>query len=386
MKKAPIIETRSMPTLIEKRNNLITELEGLINTAKEETRSMNDQESNRFDQIKQEISGIDKTIEAEQEAAQLSKSEMQQAKTPEQEEQRALEEDKFLRFIKGESRALDVASNGAIIPENLANRIITRVREISPIFQRATVFNVSGDLVFPAFDAKSIVTNYIADMTELTAQNGNFTSRKLQNFIAGSLVTVSRSLINRQDFDLVQFVVNMMSQSISAFIEKELLIGSGTSAATGLFVDANVTSVTAGSTTAITLDDLISTQMAVPEAFQGQSEWIMNKTTFSSLRKMKDADGKPLLNPDIRNGFGWQMLGRPVLISENAPSTIAAGEKVIGYGDFSGLYVKLAQNIELQILNEKYATQHATGLVGYVEFDSRVVEDQKIAVLEMAAV
>ena len=138
-----------------------------------------------------------------------------------------LDEQNFIKFIKGDTRALDVANNGAIIPTDIANRIITRVRELSPIYQRATVFNVGGDLVFPSFDTNSIVTSYVADMEELVAQNGNFTSRKLQNFIAGSLVTLSRSLMNRTDFNLVDFIVNTMSQSISQFLEKELLVGSG---------------------------------------------------------------------------------------------------------------------------------------------------------------
>lgn len=378
MKTTTVIETRSMPTLLEQRNNLITEMEGLISSAKTETRSMNEDETTRFDKIKDEIKQIDKTIQAEQEASQISS--IEQAKTPEEEEKRALDEQNFIKFIKGDTRALDVANNGAIIPTDIANRIITRVKELSPIYARSTVFNVGGDLVFPSFDANSIVTDYIADMTALTAQNGNFTSRKLQNFIAGSLVTVSRSLMNRNDFDLVTFIVNMMSQSMSSFIEKELLIGVGTTAATGLFVDANVTSLESATTT-FGADDMISAQMSIPEAFQGDAVWIMNKSIFTSLRKLKDnASGQYLLNPDIRGGFGWTLLGRPVFISENAPVD------QIAYGDMSGLYVKLAQNVEIQILNEMYATSHATGVVGYVEFDSRIVEDQKIAVMDLKAV
>ena len=377
MKTLPKYEIRSMPSLLEQRNNLITEMEGIIEKAKTETRSMDDTEVTQFDKIKKDIQQIDKTIQAEQEAAQISATE--KAKSPEQEEQRALEEDKFLRFIKGDTRALDVANNGAIIPTDIANRIVTRVRELSPIYQRATVFNVGGDLVFPAFDANSIVTDYIADMTALTAQNGNFTSRKLQNFIAGSLVTVSRSLMNRQDFDLVTFIVNMMAQSMSAFIEKELLIGVGTTAATGLFVDGNVTSLESATTT-YSADDMISTQMAIPEALQGNAAWIMNKAIFTALRKLKDTTGQYLLNPDVRTGFGWTLLGKPLFISQNAPTD------KIAYGDYSGLYVKLAQNIEIQILNELFSTSHATGVVGYLEFDSRVVEDQKIAVMDLKAV
>jgi HK97 family phage major capsid protein len=298
-----------------------------------------------------------------------------QAKAPEQEEQRALATEKFIKYIKGDTRALDVANNGAIIPTEIANDIITRVKELSPIYQRCTTFNVGGDLVFPAFDANSIVTAYVADLQELTAQNGNFTSRKLQNFIAGSLVTLSRSLLNRSDFALVNFVTNMMAQSISNFIERELLIGAGVTAATGIFTDANVTTVTPAGAN-IVADDLISQQLSIPQQFQANCAWIMNKSTFAGFRKLKDANGNYLLNRDITGPFGWEILGKPVFISENAPTNGVA------YGDYSGLYVKLAQNVEIQILNEKYATQHATGIVGYVEFDSRVIEDQKISIME----
>lgn len=367
-------ETRSMPSLVEQRNNLIQEAEALVEKAKTETRSLDDQEITRFDEIKTEVTKIDKTIQAEEEAEGMA---TKSAKTPEQEEQRALDEEKFLKYIKGDTRALDVASNGAIIPTNIADRIITRVKELSPIYSRCTVFNVGGDLDFPSFDSNSIVTSYVADLQELTAQNGNFTSRKLQNFIAGSLVTISRSLMNRQDFDLVNFIVNQMSGSMSNFIERELLMGAGVTGATGVFADGNSTVVTPAGAS-FTADDLISQQMAIPEAFQGACAWIMSKPTFLSLRKLKDQNGTYLLNPDIRTGFGWTILGQPCFISENAPNN------AIAFGDFSGMYVKLAQNVEIQVLNELYATRHATGVVGYTEFDSRIIEDQKISVMELA--
>ena len=367
-------ETRSMPSLVEQRNNLIQEAEALVKKTKTETRSLDDQEITRFDEIKTEVTKIDKTIQAEKEADGMAS---EKVKNPEKEEQRALEEERFLKFVKGDTRALDVASNGAIIPTDIANRILTRVKELSTIYARSTVFNVVGDLDFPAFDSNSIVTSYVADLQELTAQNGNFTSRKLQNFIAGSLVTISRSLMNRQDFDLVSFIVNQMSGSMSDFIERELLVGAGVTGATGVFADGNATVVSPAGAS-FTADDLISQQMAIPQAFQGQCAWIMSKPTFLSLRKLKDQNGTYLLNPDIRTGFGWAILGQEVFISENAPNN------AIAFGDFSGLYVKLAQNVEIQVLQEMYATRHATGVVGYTEFDSRIVEDQKISIMELA--
>ena len=61
-------ETRSMPSLVEQRNNLIQEAEALVEKAKTETRSLDDQEITRFDEIKTEVTKIDKTIQAEEEA------------------------------------------------------------------------------------------------------------------------------------------------------------------------------------------------------------------------------------------------------------------------------------------------------------------------------
>ena len=64
---------------------------------------------------------------------------------------------------------------------------------------------------------------------------------------------------------------------------------------------------------------------------------------------------------------------------------IGAKAKPIVYGDFSGLYSNLRPGIEMQMLNEKYADEHAVGVVTWYEVDTKVIETQKVAVLEMAA-
>ena len=51
------------------------------------------------------------------------------------------------------------------------------------------------------------------------------------------------------------------------------------------------------------------------------------------------------------------------------------------YGDCSGLSVNFRENISIEVLREKYATQHAIGVVSWFEFDSRVTDSQKLAVL-----
>jgi hypothetical protein len=51
----------------------------------------------------------------------------------------------------------------------------------------------------------------------------------------------------------------------------------------------------------------------------------------------------------------------------------------------SGLAVKVAEDVSIEVLREKFATQHAIGVVAWVEVDSKVENAQKIAKLVMAA-
>ena len=63
-----ILEIRTLPVntkeLEEKREELVTEMEELLNKAKAETRAMNDDEVSRYEEIKKEIRNIDVTLEA----------------------------------------------------------------------------------------------------------------------------------------------------------------------------------------------------------------------------------------------------------------------------------------------------------------------------------
>lgn len=371
-------ETRALPPLMEKRNDLIEEMESLTNKANTETRSLNEDEIKRFNEIKEEIRAIDETMKIEEETRQYI---MTPGKKKEVEETRSIEETSFLKYVKGEERALSVGDNGGIIPQSIVNKIIVKVKELSPIYSLTTIYNVNGDLIFPVYDedGSAIVANYVEDLTELNEATGKFTTVKLTNYIVGCLAKVSKSLINRNDFDLLSFIVDRVSLAISRFIEKELI--TGTTKMQGLSSCTNeVESSTAGK---IVADDLIDLQMEVPEIYQAGAVWIMHKKTLKGIRKLKDNQGEYLLNKDITTAFGWSLLGKPVYITESCKE-VATGDMAVFYGDMSGLYTKLTKNVELQILNEKYATQHAVGCVGYVELDSKIVEPQKIVALTIA--
>lgn len=380
------IETRSMPTLIEQRNNLLEEAQNLIDTVHTETRAFSEEENTRFDEIKNEIASIDATMNAIEESRAFIQTTPVIAPVK---EDRALQEERaFENYIRGvvEERQdinLTTGENGAIIPSTIANKIIMKVVEICPVYQLATRYTVGGTLNIPYYDETTtkIEMAYATEFNELESTSAKFASIELKGFLAGALSKVSKSLINNGAFDVTSFVINAMAKSIALWIEKELLIGTPDKV-DGLSKVKQA--VTATSATAITPDELIDVQELVPDVYQAGAIWIMNKETRKAIRKLKDNDGNYLLNKDVSSKWGYTLFGKDVYVSDNMPK-MEASKTAIYYGDMSGLAVKVSEDVSIQVLREKYATQHAVGVVGWMELDSKIENEQKLAKLVMGA-
>lgn len=387
-KKIRIAEFRaSLKGLTEQRNDKVAEMQSLVDAAKGETRAMSAEEMEKFTALEAEIAGIDATIKAEERARDLSLNVVDDKKKEELRAEEA-EERAFANYIRGtiEERAdvnLTTGDNGAIIPSSIANKIIKKVYDICPVYQLATRYNVGGTLNIPYYDegTQSITMAYATEFTELESTSGKVLSIELKGFLAGVLSKVSKSLVNNSQFDIVNFVINAMADSIAKWIEKELLNGT-TNKVAGL--SGVIQSVTAEAINAIVADELIDLQEAIPDMYQGGAIWIMNKATRTAIRKLKDGNGDYILNKDATARWGYTLFGKDVYVSSNMP-TMAAGKTAIYYGDMSGLAVKLSEDVSIEVLREKFATQHAIGVVGWIEIDSKVENVQKIAKLVMKA-
>lgn len=379
----------NLKALMEKRDELQQKMDGLVSKADQETRAMTDEEVSEFDAAEKEIRAIDETVSRDERARSVEKKPAPTAT----EERAAAEEREFADYVMGkvtEMRAgeqnMTMGNNGAIIPTTIANRIIKAVKDRCPILARAAIYNVKGTLKVPVWGKANtthdIAVGYQTEFTEITADSGKFTSVDLGGYLAGALTLIGKSVENNGSFSVVDFIVNQMAEEIATWIEGQLLVGTGSSAAQGA---TNTTTVlTAASATAITADELIDLQAKVKQAYQANACWIMNPATFTAIKKLKDGNNRYLLQDDVTGEFPFRLLGKPVFLSDNMPA-IAAGAKAVLYGDCSGLSVNFRENISIQVLQEKYATQHAIGVVSWFEFDSKVTDNQKLAVLTMKA-
>ena len=391
--------------LIEKKNDYITRAEELLDTAKLEKRELTEAEANEIKEIQANVKRIDETIKLDDEIRELGKMEKKEDETPMEEvkemdeKQRAMEveqqeRDAFENFIRGvvvHERAGEltpatsgsgIGLGGALIPKTIVNYIIRKIYDISPVLDKSQKYNVKGTLDVPYYpaDSDNITVAYRNEFSPLSSSTGSFATITLTGFLAGALTKISRSLINNVDFNIVDFVVDEMAQAIARFIEKELLVGTS-GKVTGMSTLDN--KVVAASSSAITADEVVKLHDKIKDRFQRNAIWVMSPATRTALRLLKSNTGYYLLNDDVSTPFGTTLLGKPVFVSDNMPD-MGAGKAVIYYGDFKGLATKFNEDVNIEVLREKYADEHAVGVIGWFEFDSKIVDEQQLAKLVMA--
>lgn len=380
----------NIKALLEKKEDLKAKMKGIVDTAKTENRELTEEEVKNFDEFEKSIKDIESTIE------RMKKVEDMETKIPKVEDKKELTQEEkdikaFANFIRNRVNGivnegdinLTKGDNGAIIPKTIAKKIIDKVIEISPLYASATKYNAKGTLAIPKYDNSTddVQVAYATEFDELVSHSGKFATVELTGFLIGALTKISKSLLNNNDFNLTEYVIGKMAEKFKLFYEGEMINGT-TNKISGIVgsYDSTNMKVVLGAKSSITTDELIDIQETVPDVFQVGAYWIMNRETRKTIRKLKDSDGNYILNRAFNEKWDYELLGKPVYCSEKMQKLGTASKPVILYGDFSGLAVKETEEMEIQVLVEKFATQHAIGVCGYSELDAKVENTQKIAV------
>lgn len=369
--------------LEEKRDDLISQMENTLARAKDENRKLTDDETSFFNASKTEVENIIEKIENEKK--EFLKMREFKNLTPED-----LEVKQFANTIRGivnSDAPTTTSTAGAVIPTKVWGEIIDEVVALSPVFERALKIYEKGNITIPAFDSSNstIAMSFVTEGEAGTdGTSVALKSVQLGSYLARILCRVSISLINATDYDIVGFVVDEMAKYIAIFLNQKLILGNASSPTIQGLTGVTQT-VTSVANNTIVADDLIEVQELVPDIYKQNSIWIMHPTTRTAIRQLKDGQGNYLLERDFTARWGYRLLGNEVYCDTNCQQLGTANNIPVYYGDLSGLAVHLAEEPNIRRLEERFAEEHQIGLLGFVEFDAKVCNAQKLARIKLGS-
>lgn len=361
--------------LLEQRNEKIQTLQELKEVAK--TREVTEDEEKSFDNVTKEIGKLDtriRMIEAEErefvktevEKLDISQELREFIKNP------TLE---FRSFGSGLGNNFKAAEAGAIIPQTLSDRIIEKILAESDILPLVTKYNLTGELIIPKFDASTLTVAFYEEFQETVESNAQFTSIKLSTFRMSGLLKISRMLINDVKFNIEAFLTQKIAEQFRLFLEKNVVAGAA-GKFDALFTATEDRTITLAKKGEYSIDALIDLQTKLKGQHVQQAVFVMNRDTLTALRKLKDNNGQYYVLPDVTKNFGFQVLNTHIYVTDFAP----AGQVL--YANLKEYGLAVSEEMNIQALHEKYATEYAVGVVIHGQFGGKIVDEQAFALLK----
>lgn len=367
----------------ERRAQLIAEMREINDKLLAEKRSFNDDEKKAYEEKEAEVRKLTAEIEAEERDAALNGFSTNLPANQENEEERGnpdvnAEFRNFLMDGRLEARTdMTVGDGGgALAPHEFVAEIIQGLDAEAPIYskvRKVPLKSVSG-VDAPALDTDAtdaawtseVPSPAIAADTALKYKKITITPETL-----AKLILVSKKLIKTSAIPIDTLVRERLTAKIAAAFENGILNGSGTNqqplgvftaSANGIPTSRDV--ATAGSTLAA--DDFIDMKMSLKPGHRKNAVWVMSTEVLKDVMKLKDSQGNYIWQKSFADGEPDTVLGIPVIESEFAPTAKTTGSYVAVLGDFSKYWFTYVDQLEIQVLLEKYADTLQVGYLGNI--------------------
>lgn len=366
------MDKKNLKAMIEKRNLLLQEANGIVDVVEEETRSFDENELNRISEIKAEVASIDATIEQIKEFRSLAVAEQDEeigGKKVDKEldaleyETRGLEQ--YLRGINGEERrslaeantvgnAVEgTAGNGGItVPTSVHEQIIEDLTETSPVFAAARKFaSVTGNLKIAREDGLDD-EGFIGESADATKIKPVLKSVTLTQKRVGAAIQLTNQLINDSGVDIVGYANGRLTRSVGLAIERGILLGAKNpetddQSFVPIVGHKDVEEIKLAGANGPTVEELLDIYASINPAYLDGAMFIVSRKVFNVMLKLKDGDGSYLVFRDIVAGKpGYTLFGVPVHVSAILKDQADGVELIFGnIGQAYGMLVKKQMNL-----------------------------------------
>ncbi len=274
------------------------------------------------------------------------------------------------------------SDGGYLVPEEFERQMVESLTEENVIRQLAKVITTQHERKIPVATGHS-VAHWTAENATYTESNPTFAQKQIDAFKLTDLCRVSVELLQDAAFDIEDYLAKEFGRAFGIAEEEACCVGDGTTQPTGIFTENGGTvGVTAAGSNIVTAEELISLVYALKSPYRRNAKFLMNDTTVSAIRKLKDGNGIYMWQPSLTMGEPDKLLGFDLYTSPYAPA-MSAGARSIAFGDFSHYWIGDRAVRTVQRLNELYVTNGQIGYVATERIDGKVILPEAIQLLRM---
>lgn len=341
--------------------------------------------------IGEEIKRLEDQMEMESQlAAPTSKPVLNQVKDTKEIDKEAYNK-AFWEMMRGHGDRLEVrnalsvgvpADGGYTVPDEFERHLVQALEDNNIFRSLAHVIKTSsGTRKIPVAD-DSIAASWIDEGTAIPEGETHFAQATLGAYKLGKLIKVSNELLNDSAFNIANYIADRFGVAMGRAEEEAFISGNGTGKPTGIITTASA-GVTATSQTEITFDEIFQLYYSLKAPYRSKATFICNEDLLLQIMLIKDTQERYIWKPSLDIGKPDTILGRPIVTSSYVP-TIAAGAKVMLFGDISYYWIADRGERTFKRLNELYAAADQVGFVTTQRVDGKLILPEAVKVLKLA--
>lgn len=277
-------------------------------------------------------------------------------------------------------RAMNIAGEGAVIPEGFVPRLERAMLAFGPMLQVAEVLTTAtgNDLPWPTANDTGNTGALLAEETTIgSSVDPTVSAVTLGAYkFSSKPVLISHELLEDSAFDLSSVIASMLGERLGRVLNTYCTTGTGTAQPNGIVTASAVGKTTTGAT-AITGDELIDLQHSVDPAYRSNPgvAWMMHDNILAYIRKLKDTSaGNYLWQPGLSLGIADRLLGHPIRINQDMQSTVATATKTVLFGDLEKYKIRQVKGVRFVRLVERYADTDQEAFIAFLRADGDLLD------------
>ncbi len=277
------------------------------------------------------------------------------------------------------------SEGGYLVPDEYEKKLVESLEDEVFFRSLATVIRTSsGDRKIPIVTSKGEAA-WIDEGGQFPESDDSFGQTSIGAYKLATMIKVSDELLNDSVFSIEQYISKEFGRRIGTKEEEAFFIGDGSGKPTGLFHSTGgaETGVTVANTN-ITFDDVMDLYYSLRAPYRNKAVWLLNDSTVKAIRKLKDGNGNYIWQPSVKEGEPDRILNRPYRTSIYVPE-IAAGNRVMAFGDYSHYWIADRQGRSFKRLNELYATTGQVGFLASERVDGKLILSEAVKTLDIKA-
>jgi HK97 family phage major capsid protein len=279
--------------------------------------------------------------------------------------------------------------NTTLLTSQVASLLVEPLEQASTFLAAGpTIYDTAGPLRIPRI-ASGATAAFVAAGAQISDSNASFDEvTLLPSSLKGIkvLTKVSNELVRQSVVGLEAALRTRLVTDVANAFDAAAWDGAGSSdTIKGIFRQSGIATGTLDLADPDSLIDAIATAQANKV---NPTHWVMTPASFAALRKLKvgTTDARYLFDPStIQNGTAFQVLGLPVIITDNIANTgTAPGKARVALIDFTHVAVARDVDAEVAVLDQTFGDYDTIGIRVVTRMDVALTQAKAVTLLTEA--